>query len=466
MLRAVAECTRAARDFDAGAVHDLRVALRRCRSMADGFMTFDPHPGWREMKKEGKRLFNRLGDLRDTHVMIDWVQRLGAAGDAAAAMLTGYLTTQEQRLRELALDALQEFDARKWLSWSSQLSVRAARIPAASLAFKHLALERWQEAHELHRLALRNRSQVAFHRLRIGLKRFRYTVENFLPNRQNEWDADLRDLQDLLGETHDLYVLWRTALKIGALKDSEVRQRWRDRIVQERGQRLTLYRQKMCGRGSLWWAWRAGLPAGGDVTLSAMAGIEQWAAYRDPDITHARHVAMLALQLFAGLAGDMLPGGMSAEVARSILQAAALMHDVGRAQATRKHHRISGRMIRKLDPPLGMDPKYFPLAALVARYHRGALPRLAHKRLAGLPDEQRRLVMFLAGILRLANAFDLAHDRRIRHLETQRSSEVLLIRAHGYSARDPLAPKLACARHLLEVVCGMPVWFDEGAASG
>ena len=59
---------------------------------------------------------------------------------------------------------------------------RAARIRQGSALFKHLALERWTEARELHNRALRNRSQVAFHSLRIGIKRFRYIVENFLPS--------------------------------------------------------------------------------------------------------------------------------------------------------------------------------------------------------------------------------------------------------------------------------------------
>jgi len=47
--------------FGADPVHDLRVALRRCRSLADGLMALDPDPDWKAMKKAGRRLFQRLG---------------------------------------------------------------------------------------------------------------------------------------------------------------------------------------------------------------------------------------------------------------------------------------------------------------------------------------------------------------------------------------------------------------------
>ena len=100
--------------------------------------------------------------------------------------------------------------------------------------FKHLALERWTAARELHIRALRNRSQVAFHTLRIGIKRFRYIVENFLPVEHKAWSNDLKHMQDLLGEVHDLDVLWATALACHVFPDEASRQSWHARIVEER----------------------------------------------------------------------------------------------------------------------------------------------------------------------------------------------------------------------------------------
>ena len=44
MERVLEECDRASVEFGADPVHDLRVALRRCRSMADGLRVMDPDP--------------------------------------------------------------------------------------------------------------------------------------------------------------------------------------------------------------------------------------------------------------------------------------------------------------------------------------------------------------------------------------------------------------------------------------
>ncbi len=95
MLRVLEECERVSSDFGADPVHDLRVSLRRCRSLADGLMALDPDPDWKAMKKAGKRLFQRLGDLRDVHVMMEWIEKLEpahahvAAGDSPALFPRG-----------------------------------------------------------------------------------------------------------------------------------------------------------------------------------------------------------------------------------------------------------------------------------------------------------------------------------------------------------------------------------------
>ena len=76
---------------------------------------------------------------------------------------------------------------------------------------------------------------------------------------------------------------------------------------------------------------------------------------------------------------------------------------------------------------------------------------------AGLTLVQRRTVIRLAAILRLANAFDDGREHRIESVACEKKDGFLLIRAQGYNPRDGLAEKIAGARHLLETVYRQPV---------
>ena len=460
MQRVLEECDRAAVSFAADPVHDLRVSLRRCRSMADGLMTIDPDPAWKQMKKSGKHLFRSLGELRDMQVMEEWTRKL-VPEDPVTDKLLQFLAGREVQLKQQAALALQQFDGKQWRKWSQTLPRRASRMRPGSAVFKHLALERWTEAYQLHQRALRNRSQVAFHSLRIGIKRFRYIVENFLPEQHHAWSADLKELQDLLGEVHDLDVLWATVLQLNILEDGDERLRWHARIVEERSRRIQSYRDKMVGKNSLWPVWRAQLPAGKQIEAAALARLKLWASFLDPDFKHAARVARLALQLYDGLPAKKLsglkPDPAAREEDREILQLAALLHEVGRSKREKGHHKATLRLIQRLHPPLGWNSEKLRMAGIVARYHRGALPQGGQKTLAGLTPEQRGTAVNLAGILRLANAFDADRTGRIQRLDIHQKNGFLVIAAEGYSARDRMAEGIASARHLLETVQRRPV---------
>jgi CHAD domain-containing protein len=457
MERVLEECDHASLDFSPDPVHDLRVALRRCRSMADGLLVIDPNPEWKAMKKAGKGLFLELGELRDAQVMEEWAQRLGDPADPVTNALLQFLAHREAHLKQQAAQALQEFDRKQWKRWITSLPRRAARMRPGSIVFKHLALERWTEAYQLHHRALRNRSQIAFHRLRIGLKRFRYIVENFLPEQHTAWSDDLKELQDLLGEVHDLDVLWSTALQVNAFPDAESRSKWHARIIEERTRRIEKYRGKMLGKASLWQVWRAQLPSGKQIESAALSRLKLWASFLDPDFKHSSHVARLALQLYDGLPAKPTPTDSDPAEQRAILQVAALLHDVGRSKKENAHHKSTYKLIERLTPPLSWSKEQMHSAGIVARYHRGALPGVGQKTLAGLTLGERQSVQKLAGILRLANAFDADRNGHIQHLQVHQQNGFLEIAAQGYSPRDRMAETIAAARHLLETVYRQPV---------
>lgn len=528
MLRVLEECDHVAAGFHADPVHDLRVALRRCRSMADGMMAMDPDPAWKSMKKAGKRLFQSLGALRDTQIMMEWIEKLApamqssvarapvpahlesngspATTDASAASsdapnepapdpahaLLGILRQRETQQKHAARAALEQFDRKQWRQWSKSLPVRAARIRAGSAVFKHLALERWMAARDLHRRALRNRSQAALHALRIGIKRFRYIVENFLPAEHKAWSNDLKHMQDLLGEVHDLDVLWATAMSCHIFHDAASRQAWHRRILEERANRVDEYRQKTVGPDSLWSVWRVELPQGKQIERIATIRVKLWARALDPDFAHSERVAQLALELYDGLRFAALlglpgedPNGAGAN-ARSALYVAALLHDVGKAKGDKGHHKKSQTLIQAHGAPLGWNAQTMGRAAIVARFHVGALPMRSHKALRDLLPDEQKMIVRLAAILRLANAFDAEHDGRIRRVKVElpqlapqpgseqnghrrRSgdflrrapvwgkNEALVISAEGYVPASLTARTIAAERYLLETVLKRPV---------
>jgi CHAD domain-containing protein len=452
--RVLEECDKAGEDFATDPVHDLRVAIRRCRSMADGFLTVDPDPAWRQMKKLGKGLFASLGDLRDTQVMMEWVTKLSAPDDPLRQILLDSLQQKEEALKLLAQEAVSNFDRKRWMELNARLAERATSVPLDGMVFQYLALERWHDAYELHRTALRNRSAVAFHQLRIGIKRFRYTVENFLPERHQRWSRDLRDLQDALGEVHDFDVLW-AMVKTHAEVGLEERALWQQTISDQRQKRIALYRKKMLGRESLWQKWRAELPAGEALAQAALQKMRTWAAFLDPDDKHAQFVTALALEVYDGLVREGILA--ESEMSRRILEAAAVMHDVGRGKDG-GHRKRGYRMIRNLKPPVGWSEEYLQCVAIVAHYHRGSLPPSNHPIFAGLPAQRRVELMPLAGVLRLANALDDLHDQRISAVKVDCRNNAIALYAQGLTTSvGPFGEQLAQARYLLETCIKMPI---------
>jgi CHAD domain-containing protein len=453
MDRVAAEIGCVSQDINPDSVHDLRVALRRCLSIADVHMAFDPLKTWGEMKKRGRKLFKRLGDLRDNQVLQEWLELLGISQNSAGLAMAACLSEREARLRIQAEKAVRRFNLKKWGKLRTRLTEKSALAPLEDLISQHFAFECWQVARNLHCQALRNRSRIAYHRLRIGLKRFRYTVENFLPQQHEEWEKNLKQCQNLLGEIHDLSVLWRTALRLGALSDCEVRSQWRAKIDAEIQARIQAYREIAMGKGSVWSVWRAGLPSGQELERAAEARIRLWASFRDPEFARTLEVAEVAVQLYDGLERIRIIAPMATIDVRSVLRIAALMRNAGSKGGAKRGGKTTYRRIAKAKAPMGLPSEICRLAAWTARYQRGTIRKAIAGRLAILPDDRRRSISLAAAILCLANALAGHDEMRIHNVEVGRDDNVVVIFAEGYRENETLAYKLAAARYPLELAC-------------
>jgi exopolyphosphatase/guanosine-5'-triphosphate,3'-diphosphate pyrophosphatase len=126
---------------------------------------------------------------------------------------------------------------------------------------------------------------------------------------------------------------------------------------------------------------------------------------------HGVETARLAVRLF-----DLTASlhGLGARE-REWLEYAALLHDVGYSVHYRGHHRHSYYLITHagLD---AFDPAEIEIIALVARYHRGRRPQAKRPDLASRPGWQRRTVRRLSALVRLGDALDRTHARRVENL--------------------------------------------------
>ena len=283
-------------------VHDLRVALRRCRSLAEGFSELDDDRDWRQFRKAARRIQRGLAELRDAQVMAGWVRRLGLTGGTAGAAVAASLRRDERAARRAARSALADFPRKRWKRWRRRLPQRAELLAASPASFADLASQRAGEAGACERSWRRSGSRIAAHRLRIAVKRFRYIVESFLPEQYAAWGQKLKRMQDFLGEIHDLDVLRGRILQLG--KDKSISENtlhtWLRRIERGRMQRVERYRKAVSPKArtvkrgkpapSLWDRWRHELYVMGWINLpksAAASGSKASAVGLPAEITSA-----------------------------------------------------------------------------------------------------------------------------------------------------------------------------------
>src|SRR5262249_40210390 len=148
-----------------------------------------------------------------------------------------------------------------------------------------------------HGRALRTNKPNSWHALRIGLKKFRYTVESLLPQQYETWSPKLKQLQDLLGEVHDLDVL-RVLLKQKAAEASDLQAEWERTIDRQRAARLQEYRELTTGKNSVWHAWQGGFPQRERLQLAAAARLRVTARAADAHPRRAGQISRVAVALF------------------------------------------------------------------------------------------------------------------------------------------------------------------------
>ena len=451
---------------DADVVHDLRVAIRRCRSVGAVMEEMDADRAWPAMRKVPRKLFRRLGALRDAQVMDEWVKKLAPETDPVRTHLQASFESSGSNLRDNALRVAAKFDQKSWKRLERTLRQRSRLVPIDGLAAECLALERFESARELHAKALRTEKPKPWHALRIGLKRFRYTVESLLPDHYAAWSDDLKRLQDMLGEIHDLDVLTEVVKKSDFLETEDSLKLWQEIIERERKQRFETYRQLTLGKTSLWNLWRAGLPTNGRVEAAALARLRATARGVDPHVRRTSQVSRVAVAIFdAFKRADSAPAFRDAALHRVML-AAARMHGVGDANAAKSAQKAARKFLLALPIPPGWSNDDWELLALAVRYHRGTEPRAKDRAFSNLSAAQQDSVRVLAGVLRLGRALRKCGVLTGAGLRAEKSTDAVVLRVPGLMDDIDTAARLAAGKHLLEDYLRMPLIVKTAAKPG
>ena len=146
------------------------------------------------------------------------------------------------------------------------------------------------------------------------------------------------------------------------------------------------------------------------------------------DDGHPIHVTKLSLEIFDAIASHYVLG----EKERQILEAAALLHDVGYIVRYSDHHKHTYHMIRHTDL-FGFTPQEREIIAQIGRYHRKSLPRKKHDSFTKLAPQDRLLVKRLGGIVRLADGLDRRRNSMVTGLDCSLTKSTFRIGLKGES---------------------------------
>jgi hypothetical protein len=409
------------------------------------------------MRSLPKKLFRKLGELRDTQIMDEWVADHGAENDKLRIALHTFFQEREPKLQALALRLAGKFDVKKWERLERKLRKRIRLVPAESLAAQCLAVERLNEAKELHGRALRADKPAAWHALRIGLKKFRYTVESLLPEEYKAWSPNLKQLQDVLGEVHDLDVLHELIKEKATGEAAALQPEWERTMERQRSARLQEYGEIATGSNSVFHEWQQGLPRQERLQAAAVARLRATARATDSHPRRTVQISRLSMPLFDALGEAQIAPIFDDPDMRRILRAAARLCGL-RVKGSRKPaQKAARRFLLERPIPPSWTRKQWQLLAWTIRYQRGPEPATTSSAFAKLSEDQQTNVRALAGVIRLARGLRKCKIEKCNGFRVEKTAATVLLYVPGLVDSAPYAAVLASAKHLLDSYLGKPL---------
>src|SRR5262249_8562918 len=123
---------------------------------------------------------------------------------------------------------------------------------------------------------------------------------------------------------------------------------------------------------------------------------------------------------------------------RVLLEAGALLHDIGHRISHRGHHKHGEYLVLNGDIP-GLEGRDRAIVASIVRYHnRKSEPASHHAAYSSLSNADKRITRRLAAILRMAEGLDHSHPQRVTgvRISFQRGAVGVQVEARGDVAED------------------------------
>ena len=191
---------------------------------------------------------------------------------------------------------------------------------------------------------------------------------------------------------------------------------------------------------------------GKEVIQSAHAIAEKYRV----NLHHAQRVAACAVRLFDELQSEHHLGPRY----RVLLEAAALLHEIGTFVSTRAYHKHTYYLIAN-SQIYGLTRNEDLVVANVARYHRRSAPKPSHAEYISLTREDRVIVNKLASLLRLAKALDVSDVRDIDKLKCDLRDDIMTISVPGMSDNSLRKRSLEIRGDFFEDVYGLKLEFKQ-----
>jgi exopolyphosphatase/guanosine-5'-triphosphate,3'-diphosphate pyrophosphatase len=177
-------------------------------------------------------------------------------------------------------------------------------------------------------------------------------------------------------------------------------------------------------------------------------------------LKHARKVAALAATLFHSFQTlHTLPPAYG-----KLLQAAAYLHDIGHFVNDLSHHKHSYYLVTNSDMS-GFTSREREFIANLCRYHRKALPAPDHGNNRTLDAEERRALLMLIPLLRLADNLDRSGEQRVESIECRLKNGQAVIELKSATGIELDQWAADRAGDVFRQIYGCPLAIVEGAAS-